>query len=71
MDQILQILIEQYEYDIMVMSQPWMYYWLMIPIILYVGFFFIKWTVLTAPLWLPFKVIIDSGKRRRKNERKK
>jgi len=46
-------LYELFLYDIEVMSQPWMYWCLLIPISCYVVFFFIKWSVLTAPLWLP------------------
>lgn len=46
-------LYELFIYDIEVMSQPWMYWCLLIPIACYLVFFFIKWAVLTAPLWLP------------------
>jgi hypothetical protein len=40
-------------YDIEVMSQPWMYWCLLVPITCYVIFFVIKWSLLTAPIWLP------------------
>lgn len=63
MDRVIEILIEQWEFDISVMSQPWMYYWLLVPITLYVGFFFVKWSVLTAPVWLPLSLIIKSFNR--------
>lgn len=63
MEKILQILIEQYQYDIAVMSQPWMYWWALVPILVYVAFFFVKWTMLTAPLWLPIALIVGAAKR--------
>jgi hypothetical protein len=58
-ERICETLIRQWEYDIAVMSQPWMY-WYLVPILLYVAFFFLKWAVLTAPAWLPFALIIQS-----------
>lgn len=58
MDRVIEVLIQQWEYDISVMSQPWMYYCLLIPITFYVGFFFAKWSILTAPIWLPFYLIV-------------
>lgn len=39
-------------YDYEVFSKPWLYAWL-IPASIYLGFFFIKWVVLTLPLWGP------------------
>lgn len=60
MDRILKILIDQWEYDIAVMSQPWMYYWLLVPIVCYVFFFLLKWTLLTAPVWLPLSLVFKS-----------
>lgn len=49
-----------FESDIQQLSQPWMYYWLLVPAIGYLIFFFIKWTVLTTPIWLPFSIIAKS-----------
>jgi len=57
-ERILEIYIEQFEFDVAAMSQPWMYWCLMIPIVFYVCFFLVKWMVLTAPFWLPIAVII-------------
>ncbi len=62
MDEILTILIDQWKYDVAVMSQPWMYYWLLVPIMAYVAFFFVKWAVLMAPVWLPFACIVRAWK---------
>jgi hypothetical protein len=57
------LLMQMFQYDISVMSQPWMYYFV-VPIIGYLVFFFIKWAVLTAPFWLPFSIIIGAAKAR-------
>jgi len=59
-DKIIEILFNLWKYDIEVFSQPWMYYWLCIPAATYLAFFFIKWSVLTAPIWLPISIIIKS-----------
>jgi hypothetical protein len=54
---LLDIYAELLKWDIEVMSQPWMYWCLLIPIIGYLPFFFMKWLVLTAPFWIPFGMI--------------
>ena len=48
----LEILVDQFEYDVSTMSQPWMYY-LIIPAAAYLVFFLIKWWILTTPVWIP------------------
>jgi len=66
----LDLLWQLFEYDIAVMSQPWMYYWLMIPAIGYLIFFFCKWIVLTTPIWIaPFMVLqsLKGTKKKQKN----
>lgn len=63
MDRVINILIEQWVYDIAVMSNPWMYIPLLIPIGFYLGFFFIKWCVLTAPAWLPVAMVASVFRR--------
>lgn len=52
------LLIFFFKYDISVYSKPWLYYWVLVPAIVYTIFFFIKWAILTTPLWLPFKLIL-------------
>jgi hypothetical protein len=47
------LLWNMFQFDINVLSQPWMYYWLLLPAVGYLVFFFIKWVVLTTPVWLP------------------
>ena len=52
---------EMFMYDMDVLSQPWMYHWLLIPAVAYVVFMLLKWAVILAPLtlvwvklWSPF-----------------
>lgn len=53
----LKLLLRMFEYDVAVMSQPWMYWCLLIPICFYLVFFVIKWLVLTAP----FTIIVGAA----------
>ncbi len=64
----LTILLNMFEYDMEVMSKPWMIYTI-IPIVGYAIFFFFKWAVLTTPIWMPFSIII--GATRARSSRKK
>jgi hypothetical protein len=58
MNRIIEIYIEQFEYDVAIMSQPWMYLCILIPILCYMCFFLVKWAVLTAPFWIPIAIVI-------------
>lgn len=49
----LQLLLDQLKYDVDKMSQPWMYWWLLVPISAYCVFFILKWMVLLVPVTLP------------------
>lgn len=51
------ILLQQFQWDIEVMSQGWMYYWMLIPIVCYLPFFFMKWMVLFTPLIIPVSLV--------------
>ena len=53
------LLYDLFVYDVEVMSQAWMYWCLMIPICCYAAFFLVKWSLLTAPLWLPIYLALD------------
>jgi hypothetical protein len=59
MNAIFDLLIQQYLFDVEVLSQPWMYYWLLIPAEAYVIFMFIKWAVLTMPIWVSFYIMLE------------
>ena len=63
MDEIAKVLIEQWKYDIEVMSQPWMYWTLLVPAVVYFMFFMLKWTFITAPAWLPIAIIVSAFRR--------
>ncbi len=60
-DQICIMLFELWKYDVEVFSKPWIYY-CVFPAIIYLLFFFIKWMVITAPLWLPIRLALSSFK---------
>jgi len=64
MNNLTQTLYDLWKYDIEVFSKGWLYYWLLIPAIAYTAFFFLKWTVITAPVWLPVYIITGSFKGR-------
>jgi len=49
----LKLLLRLFEFDVNAMSQPWMYWCLLIPITFYLVFFVVKWLVLTAPFTIP------------------
>lgn len=57
MTEVLQVLVDLWKYDIAVMSNHWMYWPLMIPIIGYAVFFLFKWWLITAPIWLPARLL--------------
>lgn len=76
LNEICQILLSCWKWDIWWYSQPWVYYPLFIPAVCYIPFMLIKWTLLTCPLWLPVTIIIKSimlpfGMRRVKNAKAK
>jgi len=64
----LSILLEMFEKDLSIMGQPWMYY-TVLPIIGYLIFFFVKWAVLTCPVWMPFSIIVGAGRRGTKKKK--
>lgn len=64
-----QILFDLWKYDIEIFT--WLFsnsfYWVVswIPALIYLCFFSVKWLVLTVPLYMPFAVIIASGRKNR------
>lgn len=61
LDQVLQILINQWMYDIDMFAHlltTWYHYLWLGPLI-YIMFFFTKWIILTAPLWLPVWMVVE------------
>lgn len=57
MNEVIQFLIEQWKFDMWVFSQWWLYAPLAIPACFYLSFFFTKWAVLTAPIWIPISIV--------------
>lgn len=60
LDVIAHTLLRLWLFDVEQFSHPWMYEWILIPAMGYFVFFMCKWTVLTAPLWLPITVICQA-----------
>lgn len=56
--QYLEFLWGAFQYDMDIFSQGWLYYWVLVPAAGYLCFFFIKWVVITAPIWLPFVITL-------------
>lgn len=56
MDRILDMLADQWLYDVSVLSQGWMIFTIF-PAMLYMVFMIFKWTILTMPVWIPFAVV--------------
>ena len=63
LDTIVSTLASLWLYDIEVMSQPWMYQWLLVPAFFYIVFMVLKWWVLTMPVWLPIRMILLAFRR--------
>ena len=55
--QYLQILLDAFKYDIHVVTTPWVWHWV-IPLLIYLWFFILKWVFLTIPICLPFYLFI-------------
>lgn len=62
LNQIINFLLETLLFDYQVFSSGWLYYPLLIPFFIYLIIFLFKWTILTAPIWIPIKIIISGIK---------
>lgn len=60
MDELVKQLVDLYQFDLNVFTNKWMYIPLLIPIMFYCAFFLLKWSFLTAPIWIPFVIIASS-----------
>lgn len=54
------LLFGQFQWDVSVLSQPWMYYWALVPAIGFMVFWCFKWLVLLSPIWFIFYVVFKS-----------
>ena len=52
----LQFIWDTFLYDMEVYSTPWVWWWLLIPALLYTMFFCAKWCLLLVPLYAPFLI---------------
>jgi len=57
----LTILFQMFQYDIDILSRKWVIVTI-VPAIFYLIFFFVKWAVLTTPIWLPLSLIFSGFK---------
>jgi hypothetical protein len=55
---VLNVLVQQWLWDVQQLSQPWMYWWFFMPAMFFTVFMVIKWMVLTAPLWAPIAILL-------------
>lgn len=56
---------KQFEWDVSVLSEPWMYIPLLIPVSFFLSFMLVKWWVLSMPIWMPVWLIFQSLKQTR------
>ena len=62
MNLILETLTRLWLYDVWVFSRWWLYVFFLW--MFYLPFFFLKWMILTAPVWLPFSIILGIGRKK-------
>ena len=54
---ILTFIVNTFLFDMAIFSNIWLYIPLGIPFFLYTIFFFFKWWLITAPIWIPLSAI--------------
>lgn len=57
MNQVIDMLVQQWLYDVSVLSTPWVLY-TVFPALFYFMFMLLKWCVLTLPVWLPVRLMM-------------
>jgi len=63
LEEYLNLLLKYFKYDLEIFENPWMYIPLLIPAFLYLIFFIFKWSVLTAPIWIPIRMCLKGFER--------
>lgn len=58
MEAIIATLCSWFLFDLWFFTQWWAYVFIL-PIVFYIPFFFIKWIIITAPVWLPLHLIFS------------
>lgn len=56
MERLTTALIDQWLFDISVLSSPWML--LIVPLMFYLPFMLLKWLALTIPVWVPVAMLV-------------
>lgn len=62
LNEYLKFLWSAFQYDMNVFSQGWIYYCLLIPASFYLIFFMLKWAIITAPFWIPIRMVFGGLK---------
>ena len=62
MNQVLDMLVQQWLYDVSVLSTPWVLY-TVVPALLYIIFMLVKWSALTLPVWLPLRLVLADNRK--------
>ena len=57
-DTLINVIVTLWLYDIEVMSQGWMYWWVLVPALFYLVFMLLKWAVIFIPVWVPLAIIV-------------
>lgn len=57
MNQVIDMLVSQWLYDVSVLSTPWVLY-TVVPALFYLMFMPFKWATLTLPAWLPVRLMV-------------
>lgn len=56
MERLIDVLVEQWVYDVEVLSQRWVIL-TVVPAMVYMVFMMLKWMILTCPIWIPSVII--------------
>ena len=58
MEAIIALLSSWFLFDLWFFTQWWAYVFIL-PIVFYIPFFFIKWIIITAPIWIPINLMFS------------
>lgn len=60
--------VDMWEWDLEVLAEPWMYYPLLVPAILFMSFVVIKWAIILCPIWIVPRMIFSGYVEHRKKQ---
>ena len=64
LSQLVDMICKSLIFDIAVMGNPWMYYPLLIPAVIYTLAMTLKWTAITMPIWLPIRMVATAFRKK-------